>query len=59
MSYDKQGKKEQAEQTIQEAIERFPDEVNGWYYLGLLLHSQKRTKEAEKAYWSAIKCQPD
>ncbi len=54
-----QGNATQAEQVYRSVLEREPNHVNGWCYLGIALHDLKKYAQSVEAYQKALALQPN
>ncbi len=53
-----QGNAGKAEQVYRSVLEREPNHVNGWCYLGIALHDLKKYAQSVEAYQKALALQP-
>jgi tetratricopeptide (TPR) repeat protein len=57
--YHQQGDSRRAEQLYRFVLDRIPDYASAWFYLGIVLHDQKRFGEAVAAYRQAVQIRPE
>ena len=53
-----QGNATHAEQVYRSVLQREPNHVNGWCYLGIALHDLRKYSQSVEAYQRALALQP-